>query len=527
MALYLGLDCSTQSLTAILIEVGGGDRRVVFEHALVFDDEYPEYETKHGVLPGPDPLVAATPPLLWAAALDRMMAIVSREAGVNLAALEAIAGSAQQHGSVYLGEAAGRALAALDPRRALVPQIDGIFSRQTAPIWMDASTGAQCEAIERAVGGAEALARLTGSRAFERFTAAQIRKVWEQDPDTYARTHRIHLVSSYMASLLAGAHAPIDRGDGSGMNLMDLARGCWAREALEATAPDLDAKLPPIADSWTIAGSLSPYWTGRYGFPRAQVVVWSGDNPCSLIGTGLVEEGRVAVSLGTSDTLFGFMSAPRVDPSGASHVFASPTGDYMSLICFRNGSLARERVRDEYGLDWQGFSRALRETAPGNGGAVMLPWFEPEITPPVRRAGVRRYHLDPADAPANVRAVVEGQMMAMARHSGWTGVRVGTIHATGGAAANQEILHVMADVFGADVYRFDVASSACLGAALRAFHASEAWHGRPPAWTEVVRGFAEPVPHSRIAPNPAHGKIYADLMEVHARCEAQGRSVQA
>ena len=32
----------------------------------------------------------------------------------------------------------------------------------------------------------------------------------------------------------------------------------------------------------------------------------------------------------------------------------------MSLICFRNGSLAREAVRDRYGLDWAGFEDALR-----------------------------------------------------------------------------------------------------------------------------------------------------------------------
>ena len=40
--------------------------------------------------------------------------------------------------------------------------------------------------------------------------------------------------------------SPIDRGDASGMNLMDLARGEWAPVAVEATAPDLARRLPPI-----------------------------------------------------------------------------------------------------------------------------------------------------------------------------------------------------------------------------------------------------------------------------------------
>ena len=90
---------------------------------------------------------------------------------------------------------------------------------------------------------------------------------------------------------------------------------------------------------------------------------------------------------------------------------------------------------------------------------MMLPWFEPEITPPVDRPGVHRYGLAADDAPGNVRAVVEAQQMAMALHSRWMGVPIDTIHATGGAAANRQILQVMADVFGAEVYRSEVANS--------------------------------------------------------------------
>ncbi|MET0214939.1 MAG: hypothetical protein ABW292_18145 [Vicinamibacterales bacterium] len=37
-SLYLGLDSSTQSLSAVVIEAQGDDRRVILETALVFDD---------------------------------------------------------------------------------------------------------------------------------------------------------------------------------------------------------------------------------------------------------------------------------------------------------------------------------------------------------------------------------------------------------------------------------------------------------------------------------------------------------
>jgi xylulokinase len=518
VAIYLGLDSSTQSLTATAIEVEGSHRSVLFERTLVFDTALPHYGTRHGVLPGTDPLVAFAPPLMWAEALDRMMADIAAS-GIDRSRVRAISGSAQQHGSVYLADGAGDRLAQLDPRLPLIDQLSGCFARDVSPIWMDSSTAAECSVITETVGGPAALARLTGSRAFERFTGPQIRKFSIADPPAYARTERIHLVSSFLASLLAGRHAPIEPGDGSGMNLMDLGAKRWAPAAISATAADLDSKLPELRESWSLAGPLAPYWTRRYGFPQAGIVAWSGDNPCSLIGVGLVREGRMAISLGTSDTVFGYMSEPRVDPSGTGHVFGAPTGDYMGLSCFRNGSLARERIRDEYGLSWDGFSAALRETPAGNGGAIMLPWVEPEITPPVREGGVRRYGLDPGDVRANVRAVVEGQMMAMALHSRWMNIAVDTIHATGGAAVNREILTVMADVFGADVYRIQAGNSAALGAALRAYHADMMSSRTPITWDQVVAEFAVPRQDSRVAPTRSHVSAYARLMDVYRTCE--------
>jgi xylulokinase len=516
--LYLGLDSSTQSVSAVLIDVEGRDKRVVLETSLNFDDVLPHYGTDHGVLPRTDPSVAVSSPLMWAEALDLMMQRLSAR-GLDLRRLSAICGSAQQHGSVYLNAEAATRLGGLDPARPLVDQVRPMLSRQVAPIWMDSSTSTQCDEITAAVGGASVLSQRTGSRAFERFTGPQIRKFAEHDPAGYAATGRVHLVSSFLASLLAGHHCPVDPGDASGTNLMELATQRWWPPALAATAPGLVARLPPIASSSTMVGHLSPYWQARFGLPPARVVVWSGDNPCSLVGVGLVREGRVAVSLGTSDTVFGLMREPRVDPGGTGHVFGSPTGDYMGLTCFSNGSLARERVRDSYGLSWSDFSRALDATPPGNHGRLMLPWFDPEITPPVSRPAVHRFGLEPDDVAGNVRAVVEAQQMAMALHSQWMGVTIDTIHATGGAAANPEILQVMADVFGAAVHRFDVSNSAALGAALRALHADSVDEGRPLSWDEVVSGLAEPRADSRVAPDPRHHATYQDLKKAYAACE--------
>ena len=526
MPLYLGLDSSTQSLTAIVLEAEGGRRRIAFESSVAFEETFPKYGTQHGVLPGGDPATAVSPPLMWVEALELMLARLA-ESGLDLKRLAAISGSAQQHGSVYLNAAASKRLASLDPARPLAEQVAPMLARAVAPIWMDSSTSAECAEIESAVGGDRELARHTGSRAFERFTAAQIRKFAKQDPAGYAATDRVHLVSSFLASLLTGAHAPMDPGDGSGTNLMDLDACQWWQPAVDSTAPGLAGKLPPITSASAVVGTLAPYWQKRFGLPVARVIAWSGDNPCSLVGVGLVREGRLAISLGTSDTVFGLMREPRVDSTGTGHVFGAPTGDYMGLTCFKNGSLARERIRDAFGLSWDEFSGVLRKTPAGNAGRIMLPWFEPEITPTVLTPGVRRFGFTENDVAANVRGVVEGQQMAMALHSRWMNVTVDSIHATGGAAANRDILQVMADVFGATVFQLQVGNSAALGAALMALHGDAVADGRPMPWDEVIEQFVEPISDSALTPDPRNHALYRDLIETYASFETQalGRTV--
>ena len=509
---FLGLDASTQSLTAVLIDYAA--RKVVYRRALNFDADLPHYGTVHGVLRAEDPAVVHAPPRMWMDALDRLFEAMRRD-GVGMGEIAALSGSGQQHGSVYFDDRLAGVLRGLDPGKDLAVQVGPCLSRATSPTWMDVSTAKECEEIGQALGGSAATARLTGSSPFERFTGPQIRKFAKREPQAYERTAHIALVSSMMCSLLAGKIAPIDHGDGAGMTLMHIRNKQWHPAALQATAPALRGRLPPLVTPWTVVGTVARYFVRRYGFrPDGDVVVWSGDNPNSAVGVGLVRPGMVAISLGTSDTYFGTMERCRTGPLGEGHVFGSPTGDYMALICLRNGSLARERIRDAYGLDWEGFSAALRATPPGNEGKLMLPYFEPEIVPRVLRPGVRRLGLDEGDVAGNCRAVVESQMLSMRIHSAWMKVAAERIHATGGASANREILQVMADVHGCPVHRSDIGDSAALGAALRAAHGHLSRRGNAPPWNILVDGFSDPDPDFAVHPDPRTAGVYGT--RVHA-----------
>ena len=99
MPLYLGLDSSTQSLTAIVLDIHADQKHIVFQTSLSFDELLPKYGTRHGVLPSTDPSVVVSPPLMWAEALDVMLGRIAAS-GLDLSRLAAMSGSAQQHGSV-------------------------------------------------------------------------------------------------------------------------------------------------------------------------------------------------------------------------------------------------------------------------------------------------------------------------------------------------------------------------------------------------------------------------------------------
>ena len=291
--------------------------------------------------------------------------------------------------------------------------------------------------------------------------------------------------------------------------------------SLKATAPNLKKKLPTLASSGRVIGPISSYFVTKYGMnPEALATVWTGDNPASVIGLGLIKAGQVAISLGTSDTFFGSMEKCLTDENGEGHVFGSPTGGYMTLICFKNGSLAREKVRELFGLaDWNKFGELLKQTKPGNDGGILVPWFEAEIVPRVNQPGIHRFDLDAKNAAANCRAIFEAQLLSMRLHSQWMQVAPERIFVTGGAANNRALLQVVADVMNCRVSRIEVSKSAALGSALQAAHGWLSAAGKNPKWDKLVTGFTDPIANSEIRPDKKAAKIYDKLLEKYAACE--------
>lgn len=520
MSIHLGLDSSTQSLTGLIMDTENG--AVLAVESVNFENDLPGFQNEKGVLANPDPLIRHSDPLMWCAALDKLFAKLA-DSDAPLREIRGVSGSGQQHGSVYLNAKFADAVAAGSTEKSLVEIIAPTLARSTSPIWMDASTSAECAEIANAIGK-ERVAKTTGSPPTERFTGPQIRKFHKDNPAEYENTAVIHLVSSFLSSILTGKNSPIDYGDGAGMNLLNLDSLEWDADILEATVPGLLSKLPKPVPSSTIIGSVSKYFVEKYGVsPEAKCVVCSGDNPNSLFGTGASKPGTAVISLGTSDTFFAAMENFATDPEGYGHVFGNPAGGFMSLICFTNGSLAQERVKDDLGVDWDEFDNLIAAGIPGNAGNIMLPYFVPENTPIVPNAGVvlsgdDDFASGTGTPETRARAVVESQMLSMRLHSAWIAGdnAFSTIRMTGGGSRSDVICQIVANIFQAKVERISISDSAALGAAMRAANAIDGT-----SWDSMNEKFT--VPSSTVIPDPTTAKIYkkslakfAELEKTHA-----------
>jgi xylulokinase len=562
--LYLGLDLSTQSLDAVVIDLNDATESA-FEVTLNFDSELPDYGTRNGFIYNAQTKSAVAPALMFAEALERVLEKL-HSTQCPFERIRAVSVSAQQHGSVYWRRPPRLPLTAEASQQSLVVLLkepDNAFALPQSPIWADASTTEECRAIEAAFpGGAMQLALATGSRAYERYTAAQVVKLAKDRPALYDEVQRIQVISAFMTSLLQGSWSPEDVADASGTLWLDLHAlpPHWHDDAIRATEEaagvcrgSLLSKLAsaPVLSS-TVSGLIAPYFCYRFGFQSDCVIVTgTGDNPSSAAGFGM-RLNDVCVSLGTSDTAFGRTQS--CQPQVYGHVFRSAIDSlaYTPILVFSNGSLTRERIRGPEHT-WEDFDQALERTPAGNRGLVGFMTFVDEILPRLP-AGVMRFArilespggstatseptlewLEPDEVESHdavIRAVVEQRALAIRRY----GERIGLpmpprrVLLTGGASQSRGMQQVIADVLGAPVYVLERAkkvpgaettvwNAAARGAALRAAYVQLGIEQEFSEWCSI----RHPIRYRLVAEasQDAHDYYTNILLPAYARAEAR------
>jgi xylulokinase len=102
---------------------------------------------------------------------------------------------------------------------------------------------------------------------------------------------------------------------------------------------------------------------------------------------------------------------------------------YMALLCFKNGSLVRESIRDTCSeRSWKNFEESLKASKPGNDGNIGIYFQETEITPFAQ--GIYRFNRDDVEVKSfsgneEIRGVVEGQFLAKRVHAEMLGYNLG------------------------------------------------------------------------------------------------------
>lgn len=255
---------------------------------------------------------------------------------LDLARIRCLSGAAQQHSIVLLGNGFDDALLNASASEPLAHQLVPHFASPWVSNWQDFSTSADCRAMTEAIGGEDAMTRLTGSAAHERFSGPQLRKVFgRKRQGVWNKTASVCLLSSFLATLLCGDGSvkPVDEADATGTNLYDITSRDWNDDLLRSvTAGDakeaqrLRGMLGPVAtEPSKPVGRIGRWFVERYGFSAdAQVAAFTGDNPATLLSFSL-QPGDAIVSMGTSDTVL--LATEEYNPHPAYHLMAHPAGD--------------------------------------------------------------------------------------------------------------------------------------------------------------------------------------------------------
>ncbi len=471
-SLVLGIDSSTQGTTAVLIDRVSLAR--VGEAKVRYRDD-PRL-SGFGLMAG-EPLLAPReegeadqPVLLFLAALDAVLADLPRE---SLSRVGAIAVSAQQHGQVWLGQdapASCRGLGLEGSGLAGAPGLAGRFApalaTERSPIWMSANTAREAQELRDAAGGEAAMTALSGSDSPLRFSGAVMRHRALSEPGSYASCARIHLISSFLASVLSGrAEAPIDWGNGAGMSLMDWKERRWSGLLVAAAARGLPggtegllARLPALAHPLAAVGGVARYFTERYGLPaEALVLAGSGDNPQSKV----LAPGDL-LSLGTSFVLMAEGSRPI---KGANAMYDG-LGRPFLFGCRTNGSLTWEAVRRGHGLGADDFAACEAALASIPAGSILrVLQRERESFPESPAVDYGRQEDFAADYAGAVDSALG--LLWLGSRGFASGPALGEMAVTGGAAASEGTLRRIAAIWDRPVARIGEAGAAA-GAAVAA-----------------------------------------------------------
>ena len=457
MARVIGVDSSTQSCKVVVRDVATG--------ALVASGR-----ASH-------PNGSEVDPAHWWTALNQAL----EQAG-GLDQADAVSVGGQQHGMVVL-DAEGRVI-------------------RPALLWND-TRSAQAALDLIAEVGAEAFVERTGVLPVASFTATKLRWLRDNEPENAAKVAAVCLPHDWLSWRLRGygpvGESPLgpqldelvtDRSDASGTAYFSGKTGAYDRDLL-ILALGHDAILPRVLGA-----------TESVQGPGFVLAPGAGDNAAAALGLD-AHPGDVAVSLGTSGTVFAATDVAVGDVSGTVAGFADATGGFLPLVCTLNAARVLDAIAGLLGVDHDGLAELALAAQPGAGGAVLVPYFEGERTPNLPDATATLAGLTLASTTREnlARAAIEGMLCGLAAGVSAVadlGVQAKRILLIGGAAANPAVQTIAGQVFSVPVQVPSPGEYVADGAARQA-----AWSltGQRPTWPVEMVAFPAADPHPEILAN--------------------------
>ena len=252
--LYIGIDSGTQSTKALVVNAKNG--KVLGSG-----------QRGYGLIKGLPAGAKEQHPETWKKATAAAIKAALKEAKASAAEVKGIGVSGQQHGFVPLDK-------------------NGEVIRP-AKLWCDTTTGAECEAITKKLGGLKKTISRVGNAMLPGFTAPKIAWLKKHEPKNYGRLATVLLPHDYLNHWFTG-NAVMEYGDASGTALLDVANRKWSSAAIKAIDPKLAQALPPLIASDQPAGTLSAATAKSLGLSTDTVVsAGGGDNMMGAIARAI------------------------------------------------------------------------------------------------------------------------------------------------------------------------------------------------------------------------------------------------
>ena len=304
----IGFDLGSSSVKAALIRLEDG--------AAIGKSSYPEQEMP---IQAPQPGWAEQDPEFWWACIKAVTRQLLVQTGVPGAAIGSIGMAYQMHGLVLVDE----------QQQVVRPSI----------IWCDSRAVATGQAGFEAIGQERALKHLLNSPG--NFTASKLKWVQQEEPDTYARIHKIMLPGDYIAMRMSGHIQTTITGLSEGI-FWDFADRQVSSDVLRVY--DIDpALLPDIAPGIGIQSKISETAADELGLsPGTPISYRAGDQPNNALSLGVLHPGEVAATGGTSGVVYAVTDQPLYDPqsrvNGFAHVNYQPDAPHIGVLMCINGT---------------------------------------------------------------------------------------------------------------------------------------------------------------------------------------------